>query len=176
MHAANSAVPQTAVRRPVSYSTILWIGLVAGTLDISDNLIYNAMRGVTPAMVFRFIASGLVGTRVVQMGWVAVALGLVLHYFIALSWTVIFYAASRKIAVLWRRPVISGLLYGCVVYALMNYIVVPLSSVPHLTRHISVAARVNAVLAILLCIGLTISLLTRRYASPMAKSQEAGAA
>ena len=105
MHAANSAVPQTAVRRPVSYSTILWIGLVAGTLDISDNLIYNAMRGVTPAMVFRFIASGLVGTRVVQMGWVAVALGLWLHYFIALSWTVIFYAASRQITVLWTRTV-----------------------------------------------------------------------
>ena len=35
-----------------SLLTIVWIGLVAGTLDITDNLIFNQLRGITPRMVF----------------------------------------------------------------------------------------------------------------------------
>jgi hypothetical protein len=169
MHAANSAVPTKVASRPASPSTILWIGLVAGTLDISYNLIYNSFRHITPAMVFRFIASGLVGVPSVEHMSVAagVALGVILHYCIAMSWTVIFYAASRKIAFLWRRPVISGLLYGCLVFGVMNFVVVPLSNVPHLKRHLTLFAWFYVVLLpLLLCIGLTISLLISKYAPP----------
>jgi hypothetical protein len=32
--------------------------------------------------------------------------------------------------VLWQRPVICGGLYGLVLYAVMNYVVVPLSAAP----------------------------------------------
>ena len=42
--------------------TILWIGLVAGTLDITENLVFRQLRGVTPWRVFQYIASGLIGT------------------------------------------------------------------------------------------------------------------
>ena len=28
--------------------SILWIGLVAGTLDITENLVFNLFRGITP--------------------------------------------------------------------------------------------------------------------------------
>ena len=168
MNAANSAVPTKVVSRPAAITTILWIGLVAGTLDISYNLIYNAFRHVTPAMVFRFIASGLVGVpRIEQMGAAGIALGVIVHYCIAIAWTVIFYAASRKIAMLWRRPAISGLLYGCIVFVVMNFIVVPLSNVPHLKRHFTLFTWFYVVVApLLFCIGLTISLLVRKYAPP----------
>lgn len=168
MNATNSSIPQTTARQATAIPTILWIGLVAGTLDIGYNLIYNSFRQITPAMVFRFIASGLVGTReVVHMGAAAIALGVVLHYFIAMSWTVIFYAASRKIAMLWRRPVVSGLLYGCVVFVVMNFVVVPLSNVPHPKHHVTLFVWVvNVIVPLLLCIGLTISLLMRKYAPP----------
>jgi hypothetical protein len=43
-----------------SFRTILWIGLVAGTLDITENIVFNAFRGVTPWRIFQFIASGLI--------------------------------------------------------------------------------------------------------------------
>ena len=36
-----------------SLVTILWIGLLAGTLDITDNLIFNELRGITPTMVLK---------------------------------------------------------------------------------------------------------------------------
>jgi hypothetical protein len=143
--------------------TILWIGLVAGTLDIADNLIFNAFRGITPAMVFRFIASGLIGVDAARSyGMVSVALGVAIHFFIALFWTFIFYLVSRKIDILLRRPVLGGLVYGAFVYLFMNFVALPLSRVPSRPAAATLPARINAVLAILLFIGLTISLLVRR--------------
>ena len=147
--------------RPWSFRTVLWIGLVAGTLDISENLIFNAFRGITPKMVFQFIAAGLVGSESVRMGWASVGLGVVLHYFIALSWTAIFYTAARKLPILVRRPVVSGLLYGGFVSLFMTLIVLPLSRFPPPPAAMALASRVSGVLALLFCIGLTVSLLVR---------------
>jgi hypothetical protein len=146
--------------RPRASVTILWIGLVAGTLDITDNLIFNHLRGITPTMVFQYIAAGLIGMRSVDLGAASVALGVVLHYFIAISWTAIFYLAARRLEILRRRPVISGLAYGASVYLFMNLIVVPLSNVPHVRSTVTLANRINGVLAVVIFIGLTISLLT----------------
>jgi hypothetical protein len=58
-----------------SLVTILWIGLFAGTLDIADNLIFNQLRGITPKMVFHYIASGLIGTQASRGGLLSTALG-----------------------------------------------------------------------------------------------------
>ena len=147
-----------------SLVTILWIGLVAGTLDITDNLIFNQLRGITPTMVFRYIASGLIGMKAARAGGLAsVVLGVAIHYTIALIWTVVFYAASCKVMILTRRPVLSGLIYGGAIYLFMNLIILPLSAVPHPRSAITLASRINGVLALLLFIGLPISLLTRRY-------------
>jgi hypothetical protein len=144
-------------------STIFWIGLVAGTLDISDNLIFNAFRGITPAMVFRFIASGLIGVDAARSyGPASIALGVAIHFSIALVWTFVFYLLSRTLNFLSRRPVLGGLIYGAFVYLFMNFVALPLSRVPIRQAATTLPARINAVLAILLFIGLTISLLTRR--------------
>jgi NADH:ubiquinone oxidoreductase subunit 6 (subunit J) len=148
-----------------SLVTILWIGLFAGTLDITDNLIFNQLRGITPKMVFHYIASGLVAARAFRGGLASVALGVAIHYTIALTWTGVFYAASRKLTILSRRPVVSGLVYGGAIYVFMNFIVLPLSGVPHPRSTVTIASRVNGVLALLLFIGLPISLLVRRYSS-----------
>ena len=145
-----------------SLVTIGWIGLVAGTLDITDNLIFNQLRGITPRMVFQYIASGLIGMKAFQSGFASVALGVVIHYAIALTWTGVFYGASRRLAFLTRRPVLSGLLYGGAIYLFMNFVVLPLSRVPHAPAAATLASRINGVLALLLFIGLTISLLVRR--------------
>src|SRR5215469_1189143 len=146
--------------RANAFVTILWIGLVAGTLDISDNLIFNHFRGITPTMVFQYIAAGLIGMRSVDLGAASVALGVVLHYFIAISWTAIFYLASRRFEFLRRWPATSGLAYGAFVYLFMNLIIVPLSNVPHVHSAVTLANRINGVLAVVIFIGLTISLLT----------------
>src|SRR5580704_8341835 len=110
-------------------AAILRIGLIAGTLDISDNIIFNYFRGISATRIFQYIAAGLIGPQSTHLGAKSVALGVAIHYAIALTWTAIFYLASLKIAMLTRRPVICGLIYGGVVYVIMNYIVLPLTRV-----------------------------------------------
>lgn len=143
---------------------LLRIGLVAGTLDIGEDLIFNAFHHVTPAMVFRFIAAGATGVRAaLAWGWAAVALGVVAHYFIAMVWTIVFYAASRRLRFLLRRPVAWGLVYGAIVYGFMNAVVLPLSRVPRLPA--TKAGLVNGVLAVLFCIGVAIAVQLSRAES-----------
>jgi len=142
---------------------IFWIGLVAGTLDITENIVFNAFRGITPWRIFQFIASGVLGRHSFQMGWTSFGLGIVIHYAIALTWTVIFYIAATKLnfRVLMSRPILSGLIYGIIVYLVMNFIVLPLTAVPPRPAAVTLVNRVNAVLALMFCIGLPIALLTR---------------
>lgn len=144
-----------------SFSQILWIGLVAGTLDITENIVFNAFRGITPWQIFQFIASGLLDGRSFQLGWASVVLGVVIHYAIALTWTAIFYVAATRFNVLSRRPILSGLLYGVLVYAIMNFVVLPLSAVPPRPSASTIVVRINAVLALMFCIGLPVALLVK---------------
>ena len=161
-----STASNAGARRRGGFLTVIWIGVVAGTLDITENLIFNQLRGISPKMVFQFIASGLNGMKSIHVGSASEAQGVVMHYFIALSWTAVLYIASRKLMFLTRRPVICGLLYGGFIYLFMNLIVLPLSSVPRVPKAITLASRISGVLALLLCIGLTNSLLIKKYASP----------
>lgn len=144
----------------------MWIGLAAGTLDISENIIFNAFRHITPYMIFQYIASGLIDGRSFTMGAASVALGVAIHYAIAMTWTVVFYVASRKMMILTRRAAICGIVYGGVVYVIMNFVVLPLTRVPHSAKAATLASRISGVLALLFCIGLAIALLVRKFAPP----------
>jgi len=147
-----------------SFTRILWIGLVAGTLDITENIVFNAFGGITPLRIFQFIASGLIDGRSFQLGWASVGLGVSIHYAIGRIWTAIFYIAATEFNfnVLLRRPILSGLLYGMLVYAIMNFIVLPLSAVPPRPSAATITARINAVLALMFCIGMPVALLVKR--------------
>lgn len=158
-----TVAPISAARRNTSDTrAVLWIGVIAGTLDIGEDLIFVAFHHITPEMVFRFIASGLIGPSAAATGSGPVVLGILLHYLIALTWTAVFFVASQKLLILRKNPVISGLVYGVFVYLFMNFIVLPLSRIPQGVASTSLPARVNGVLAVVVCIGLAIALLTRR--------------
>jgi hypothetical protein len=144
------------------FRAVLRVGLIAGTLDIGENLIFNAFRHITPVMIFQYIASGLTGRWAFAAGMASVALGVAIHYAIAFTWTALYYAASGRMAVLIRRPVICGLAYGAVVYLVMNFVVLPLTRVPRSAAAMSVASRVSGVLALLFCIGVAVGVLVRR--------------
>lgn len=144
--------------------SVLRIGLIAGTLDIGENLIFNAFRHVTPTMVFQYIASGLTGPWAFHAGAASFALGVAIHYTIALVWTLVYWLASRRMPVLIRRPVVSGLLYGALVYVAMNRVVLPLTRVPRAHVAMTLASRLSGVLALLFCIGVTTAVLVQREA------------
>jgi hypothetical protein len=109
------------------------------------------------------IASGVLGSSSFQGGWKTAALGGALHFAIAFGAATVYYAASRKMTILTQHAVVCGMLYGGAVYLFMNRVVVPLSNVARPPAAPALVPLVNAVLAIVFCIGLPISLVVRRY-------------
>lgn len=142
---------------------IFYGGLIAGTLDLTAACVTSWLRaGVTPVRVMQSISSGLFGAAVYDGGARTAALGVVLHYFIATTATAVFYLASRKLRFLIERPVTWGLVYGVLVYAFMNFVVLPLSAFPQRTPP-RLSSRVIGLLIIMFCIGLPIAAIVRRF-------------
>ena len=105
-------------------------GLAAGVIDIAFACTFWAIKaGVRPARIFQSVAAGLIGRpAAVAGGAQTAALGLALHFFIALVVAAVYLIAARYAEALWRRPWTFGSLYGVAVFGVMHYIVVPLSA------------------------------------------------
>jgi hypothetical protein len=109
-------------------SPVLLGGALAGTLDIVYACVFWAVKADVPARrIFQSVAAGLLGRASFDGGWRTALLGLVLHYGIALTMAATYALAAARRPVLVRRPVLLGAGYGLVLYAVMNYLVVPLS-------------------------------------------------
>ena len=156
MSTATTALP---VDRGRALSAILWGGLIAGILDITVAFI----RWGNPARILRGIAGGLLGPSAFQGGAGTAALGLALHFSIALSAAVVYYAASRKLAFLRQRAVVWGMFYGIAVYMVISWIVVPLSALPKSKAPFTLTGLILSLLTHMFCVGLPIALATRKY-------------
>ena len=102
--------------------------LVIGFLDAAFAILYWAPGGVPPGRIFQSIAAGLLGRAAYQGGGRTIALGVLLHFVIAFGIVAVYWLASRWVPELLRRPFLYGSIYGVIVYAAMNYIVIPLSA------------------------------------------------
>jgi hypothetical protein len=107
---------------------ILWGTLAVGTLDALDAIVFFGLRGATPLRIFQSIASGLLGRAAYQGGLGTALLGVVLHYFIAFLIVSTAAIAARWVPGLADRPWAWGPVYGLIAYAVMNMVVLPLSS------------------------------------------------
>ena len=71
------------------WRTIILTGLLAGTLDAVAAIVVSQ---ASPAAVFKYIASGAFGAgKAFSGGDIMIAWGVIFHYFIALSWTLLFF-------------------------------------------------------------------------------------
>lgn len=144
------------------FPTILRTGLLVGTLDITAAFINSYVRsGVYPSTVLKFIASGVLGQDAFSGGVLTALLGLFFHYFIAFSWTILFFVVYPKIKLSSRYKILVGLSYGVIVWIVMNIIVLPLSRVPRIPFHLS--QFILGVIFLMLLIGLPISLIFHSY-------------
>ena len=148
--------------RAKGYRAVLWGGLAAGALDLTAALVTNGLRGVTPVRVLRSIASGVLGAESYRGGARTAALGVALHFLIAFGAAAVYYAASRRLHFLVRRPVVSGLLYGVAVYLFMNLVVLPLSAIPFKVSY-APGVLATGLVVHMLCVGLPIALAVRRF-------------
>jgi hypothetical protein len=133
----------------------------AGTLDISDALIFYGLRGTPPKLLLCVIASALLGPAAFTNAVPGALIGLAIHFFITLSWAVLFILAANRAEALKSHAIVSGILYGLVIYVIMNFVVLPHTrGFRHPTFHLIIF--LNAVLALVLFQGLPISILNRR--------------
>ena len=103
-------------------------GVIAGVLDIADALVFHGFRGVAPGRVLQAIASGLLGRQAFAGGTGSAILGLGLHVVIAFGAAAIYAVASLRLPILLARPLLCGPIYGLAVYAVMQFVVLPLSA------------------------------------------------
>jgi hypothetical protein len=121
------AAPLSATPRPLQ--AIFVGGLIVGVLDLAYAiLVYSPQH---PIRIPQTIASGVLGMKSYSGGAPAAALGVVLHFIIALGAATVYYVASRRLGILVERAVLFGLIYGALVYLFMHIVVLPLSAIPH---------------------------------------------
>ncbi len=135
-------------------------GLIVGTMDITSAIIITLLRGGTIMRLLQFVASGLLGKQAFAGGLPIAALGLALHFLIAFGLVTVFYFASGRLAFLRQHPVTSGIIYGLIIFAVMNLIVLPLSAAA--PRH-SLSGDLIQIGIHMFVIGLPASLLLRRF-------------
>jgi len=132
-------------------------GVVAGILDLTQACVLFGWR------VPLSIAAGLLGRSAFKGGAGTYALGVFLHFFIALSFAAIYYAASRMLTFLKEYPLVCGLFYGMAVEDTMNLVVLPLSALhargPYKLYDLILGLAVHAIV-----VGLPIAYSVRRFA------------
>jgi hypothetical protein len=104
-------------------------GLVAGALDLTFAFLFYWPQGATPLRILQGIASGVLGRRSFEMGVTSALLGAFFHFFISVCAAGIFYLISRRLPFLTRRVVISGAIFGILMFLTMRYVVIPLSAI-----------------------------------------------
>lgn len=132
-------------------------GMIAGTLDLLQACILFGWD--TPLA----IAGGLLGRRAFQGGVGTYILGVLLHFFIALSAATIYYEASSRLTFLKEHPLVCGLFFGAAVEEIMNLVVLPLSAL-HARGPYTLHDLILGLLVHMVVIGLPISFSVRRFA------------
>jgi glucan phosphoethanolaminetransferase (alkaline phosphatase superfamily) len=153
---------------------ILYAGALVGVLDIAAACINaRVLAGFPPAHVLQSVAGGLVGRSNYTGGFATAALGLAMHFTMALTVAAIFYALSRRFSLPKKLSgvVAVGMLYGAAVFAVNNFATAPFQSwVRSLYLHTPGLFKPPmgwSQLAIhLFCVGLPIALVMRQY-SPL---------
>ncbi len=143
-----------------SIRTIALAGTAVGILDGIAAVVFAAARGVSPDLVFQYIASGILGRSAYEGGSATITLGVLLHFVVSFGAAAVFVAAAGGFAFLRRNPLVIGPLYGVAVYFFMSEVVSALSNVSRQPRTLS--GTVVGILIHIFFVGLPIAIITSK--------------
>ncbi|MBL7846571.1 MAG: hypothetical protein JNL40_03810 [Cyclobacteriaceae bacterium] len=147
-----------------------WV--LVGTLDILAAIIQTVVAGASIERLMRYIASGAFGEAAFTGGaWYAIV-GLVFHYLIAFTWTVLFFVLYPKLRLTTSNRMVVGIGYGAVIWFVMNRIVLPLSNVPQ--RPFDLQRAIIAAFVLMVAIGIPLSFRAQKYFSGTSAGGENG--
>ena len=146
------------------WKAVLLTTLVAGTLDIIAAHVDQTIRnGAFPTKMFYAIAGGAIGLKnAFSGGWPVIVLGVFIHYFISFSFTLFFFLVYFRIKTVSPSKYLNGFLYAMFVWAMMTFIVLPLTALPHRPFVFSIDTIVG-LMVLTAVFGLPISLMAERY-------------
>ena len=141
-------------------NTIIITGLLAGTLDaVAALLVYQ----VKPMNMFRFIASGVFGPKALTGGLSMALWGVLFHYIIAFSWTFLFFFLHPRISGISPGKYVNGVVYGVLIWLVMNLIVLPMSRVGQ--APLALKPSIIGAVILIFAVGLPVSLFVHRHYS-----------
>ncbi|MGG9964580.1 hypothetical protein [Ferruginibacter sp. SUN106] len=148
--------------RKIPLQTILLAGLLVGTLDILSAFVdVYVNTGKNPLIVLNYIATGAFGKTDFTASNGGAAVGLLFHYIIAFAFTILFFWLYTKSNFPSKNWVLTGIVYGLFIWAIMNFIVVPLSNVR--TAPFTAFRLIKAALILIVMIGLPLSFIAGRF-------------
>jgi len=140
--------------------TIVITGLVAGSLDALAALLFFLARGnKRPGGLFRYIASAVYGQKAFTGKGGMAAMGVMFHFVIAFCWVGLYFAVYPVISGLNTGIFIDSAVYGLLVWAVMNLIVLPLSKAA--PRHSSLSFILINMVILMITIGLPCAYVVR---------------
>jgi hypothetical protein len=149
------------------FASALIAGLIAGSLDITAACIHAYTKnGTAPMQVLKGVASGAFDPKTFPNPTLLAVCGLLIHFFIAISFTFFFFFLAKQIPALVKYPVPMGILYGVLVWSTMRFIILPYISRLNPKPIVGKEAITNAIIAasiIVVCVGLPVVMLARKY-------------
>lgn len=155
------AEPAAAPKQPSVLTRVLLAGLAGGAVDFVYASTLALVRGRPVTSPWQSVASGWIGKSAADGGLASAALGVVTHFGIATVMAAVYVLASGKLPVLTRRPLLSGAVYGLILYGVMYGIVLPtrFGRAYHWSGVISVTDSLTHI-----GVGVLIALVTARFA------------
>jgi hypothetical protein len=133
----STTATEATLASAVSHRSSALSGIILGgfTVGVLDTLLAISLWHVSPLVVYKSVASGLLGRAAYRGGLGTVLLGMFLHFFIGISAAAVYWIGSHYLPVV-GRVMLSywlplGLTYGVAVYYFMDIVVLPLSRVPN---------------------------------------------
>lgn len=141
---------------------MLLSGLCIGVADgIAAALTNFLMKGVSPDRVFKFVASGVFGMKAFAGNIEVVLAGLLFHFLIAIVFTAFFFIVASSYKSLVNNVLLTGTGYGCGVWLVMNFIVIPLSNTPPISFQTD--SVIVGILVHIFIIGIPIAWLAKQH-------------
>jgi hypothetical protein len=136
-------------------TTILISGLIVGSFDLTAASIQTLIYHGNLIRLFKYIATGVYGKEALNGGTAYALQGILFHYCIAMIWTIVFFLIYPKISLLAKNRILTGILYGLVVWLVMNCVVVPLSNTSKNPFNLSRAMIAAGILIVAIAIPLS---------------------
>jgi hypothetical protein len=157
-----SSLPPASSGSESALKTIAFAGLLAGLLDgAAASVQYFISTGNSPTRVFQYIASAVFGKSAFAGGLEMAGWGLLFHLLIAMGFAALFFLLYPLIFRPLKNKIAMGIVYGLMVWMIMNLLVVPLTKAPQ--GPFKLKGVLIGMSILILMVGIPVSLIISRY-------------